>query len=158
MPVFELATEIKRKSPREVYNFLKEMERLLAPIIGLKIEPLGQKSYPVFHNHWQIDLDGAPLAWIQENRCQPSLRKLRFHQTKGDFADFRGHWQVEKTDRGSRLRLRLEINYGLVNFEKMIGAKLAAKTEALANFFILAIKKQLRRAVSSPLIAGQAKA
>lgn len=158
MPAFELVTRIREKSPKEVFHFLKEMERFLAPVIGLRIEPLGIKSFPTFHNQWQIDLGGAPLSWTQENKCHHGSRTLKFRQVQGDLANLSGCWKVEKTDQGSRLRLRLEVDYGLSHFEKLIGAKLAAKTRKLAGWLVWTIKNQLRRAGSSDWLPAKAEA
>lgn len=150
MPAFELATLVRDRSPREVFSCLRQLDRMVLSIPGIKITPLGSPAYPLFANHWEIDLEGAPLAWTQANRYLPAKRTVKFEQIEGDFASYQGSWTVAKDEAGARLRWQFEINYGLSNFERLIGAKLAAKTRKLACYFIYNLKNILRQAPVEP--------
>lgn len=62
---------------------------------------------------WEIFFRSGPLRWSEVDYFQPSLRRIVFEQTTGDFEVFRGSWQVHPIAGGCEVIFETTFDFGI---------------------------------------------
>lgn len=142
MPIIEVSKLIKQDK-NKAYNLLKNIEsfpEFMRNIRSIKILERGEKK---IITSWNIAIDGAEIFWKEEDFFDEENCKIHFKMLEGDYNKYTGTWSVGKDNKGSRIILKVDIDWGAFGLAKFVGAILEKKTKCALRGMLLAIKKKL---------------
>lgn len=92
---------------------------------------------------WDAEIDGAPIEWVQQVRCEDADREMHFEAIQGDFDVFKGTWSVIESEGRVHLRLLIEYKLGIPVIEEVLGPILEEKIRANSEAMLGAIAARL---------------
>ncbi|MFA6637175.1 MAG: SRPBCC family protein [Candidatus Omnitrophota bacterium] len=146
MVIIKVSTRIG-VDPDRVFDVVRNIHEHTSNIGGVKSIEKIERSPNSFATKWEIDFDGAPFSWVQEEIVYKSTRTMLFKSVEGDFFIYCGEWIVEpQKDGSSLLKLEAYFNWGAPNMEKHVGKILERKANKALKGLVLAIKKAVMKA------------
>lgn len=131
MPIIEVSKLVKQDK-NKAYNLLKNIEnfpQFMKNIRSIKILERGEKKIIA---NWNVVIDGAEIFWKEEDSFDEKNCKVDFRMLEGDYNKYTGTWSVEEDKKGSRIILKVDIDWGIPILGKHVGRILERK--ARANF------------------------
>ncbi len=144
MPTVEVAVVIK-KPAAEVYRVLKNLEdfpRFMADVKNVKII---KRQNGTVVTAWEVDIEGAPVSWKEEDIFDDGLMQLKFSMVEGNYQMYRGLWQVQAHAHGAVLSLKADFEWGIPILEQYVGGVLEDKARRGLFGMLLAIKKRVEK-------------
>lgn len=145
MVKIEIATKIK-ENREKVYNFVKNMEnfpKFMRYIHSLKVT---KSSSSKFISDWNVNIDGVPVKWKEEDVFDDKHFIIDFKALEGDYSRYEGQWKfIEKSFKDTEIKLSLDVDFGAPAFTKFPEVKkiLNRKTKKAFKGMFLAIKNKL---------------
>ena len=142
MPRIEVSVNIKRPK-REVYKVIRDMEKFpnfMRDVKSLRI--VKRVSDEHFITLWEIEIDGAPVNWKEEVFFDGSGSLVKFSMMEGSYKKYHGAWLLEDSRYGTKLTMRVELDWGIPILEKYVGKALETKARRGLLGMIQAIKKE----------------
>lgn len=90
---------------------------------------------------WDINIDDAPLSWIEEGIYDKQNLIVHFRSLEGIFDRFDGYWQVLPDGKGSRVIFELAYEIGLPEIEDIVGPILRERMIENVESMLEAIEK-----------------
>ena len=144
MPKIEVSTIIK-SSAAEVYKTIKNMESFpdfMRDVKSLKII----KNLPQGNiTSWEIEIEGAPLKWKEEDIFDDERLELNFNAIEGDYKEYRGKWSVVLLRNSAKVSIEAEFDWGIPILEKYVGKTLVKRARLSLLGMLLAIKNRLEK-------------
>lgn len=101
-----------------VVNDVKSYPRLMDHVRSIKILENGADFRMLA---WEVDCKGFIMRWTEREEIDWERRRINFHQTKGDMAQFEGYWQFEPLDAEScRVSLSVQFDMGIPMLSEML--------------------------------------
>jgi hypothetical protein len=64
-------------------------------------------------SEWEVSFRRGVLRWTEWETVDPDRLRIEFDQAAGDFADFRGHWQLTPVRGGCEVRFEVSYDFGI---------------------------------------------
>ena len=95
---------------------------------------------------WRVEIEGIELQWTEEDwlllNDSGQEGSMHYRLLEGDFDRFEGAWHFSNTEDATRVRLSIDYDLGLPNFEDMMGFLLRLKVEQNARDLLRALKER----------------
>jgi ribosome-associated toxin RatA of RatAB toxin-antitoxin module len=141
MVVIKVETSVRVDADR-VFDMVRNMHKYVSHVKGIKSIEKIEKAPNSFVARWEIDFDGAPFSWVQEEVVYGNTRVMLFKSIEGDFFIYCGEWNVvSQKDGASLIKLEAYFNWGIPNMEKHVGKILERKAKKALKGLVLSIKK-----------------
>ncbi|MEU1122631.1 SRPBCC family protein [Streptomyces sp. NPDC005899] len=113
MPEVQAETLIEGHTPEEVWDWVKDSERLASRARHVvAVSPVSDPGRTFRVNEWTVLLNGSEVTWRQREAAGPGLR-LGFEQTAGDLEKLSGEWALAAAGTGTRVSLSLTYELGV---------------------------------------------
>lgn len=127
----------------EVFNILKNFQdfpKFMRDVKNVKIVETKGKRIII---EWEIEIDGAPIYWKEEDEIDEEKKSIKFKMLEGDYGSYEGEWQLKKIDeQKTKLIFYAGIDWGIPTFEKFVGKTLEIKTRKSLRSMVNSIKKE----------------
>jgi len=133
---------------QRAYEIMKDMERYPEYMESVKSVKILEQDKNRVTTHWEAELDGAPINWVQKVRMEEKSQEMTFEAIEGDFDVFRGKWCVFECDKRVCLKLLIEYRLGIPVIEEVLGPILEEKVRNNSKDMLEAIVKQMQ--ISTP--------
>jgi len=142
MHTVEVSVVIK-KPKNEVYRIIKNIEEFPVFIAGIhNLKIIGRKG-DLFITAWDVEIDGAPVSWKEEDYFDDANCKLAFNMIEGSYQEYKGEWLVQDSPKGAKLTIKANFEWGIPVLEKYVGRVLKDKARRGLLGMIQAIKNRL---------------
>ena len=79
---------------------------------------------------WDVDMDGIPVQWKQEEIFDPKNWSIKFKVIEGDLEKFEGEWKLFKhSSGGTEVLIEATISLGIPVMESLMGSIIAEKVQ-----------------------------
>ncbi|MBU0570837.1 MAG: SRPBCC family protein [Candidatus Omnitrophica bacterium] len=131
------------KKAGEVFKVVKDFKKYADFISGVKQITELPGNGNILRMRWQVDFDGAPFEWTEEEIIHKQSKTISFKALEGDFYIYCGEWRIEDTgDNGSNIKLEAYFDWGVPNMEKHVGAMLERKAKKALKGMVLSLKRK----------------
>jgi ribosome-associated toxin RatA of RatAB toxin-antitoxin module len=140
---FEASITIKSPAPK-VYQAIKNMEgfpNFIRDIKNLKI--IKRIDDDRFITFWEIEIDGAPLKWKEEDSFDDKNLQVKFNMLEGDYSGYRGSWQVNGDGKATKLTIEADFDWGIPVLERYVRKALEARARRGLSGMLRSIKKKV---------------
>ena len=128
----------------KAYNTLKEMERFPEYMKFVKNIKVLERSEKKFVTFWQLEIDGAPLTWRQEDYFDPDNFEIKFKMLEGDYQHYEGGWKVLDFDKNHcRITAEAQFDWGIPVLEAYVKKTLERKAKLALGGMLRALKNKL---------------
>ena len=143
MPVIEVSKFIKqdRRNIFELFKNMQEFPNFMREVKNIKVTKTKENNKLI--TEWNIEIDGAPMRWKEQDIFDDEQMTLKFISIKGDFKEYSGEWKLEQFSKGTLLKLLVKIDWGMPAFEKFVGPTLEKIARRLLKSMLNAIKKRM---------------
>lgn len=142
MPAFVFSTLVS-KDPRLVFTVIRDMEKypqFMRDVKSVRILKDAKENTVV--SQWNIDVDGTPIEWTQEDSVDDTAMTVVFKSVKGNY-QYEGKWQVIPTAGGAKITINAAFDWGVPNFEKYFGSVYEKKAMLSIKSMLIAIKRRV---------------
>jgi hypothetical protein len=84
------------------------------------LAPVSVQPGPPRTSRWGLRFGDGMIRWEQRDECSPQQMTIRFEQTAGDFACWRGRWQVSAIPAGCHVRFEASYDVGVPMFGPLV--------------------------------------
>jgi ribosome-associated toxin RatA of RatAB toxin-antitoxin module len=146
MPKIEVSVKIR--GPRDkVYKIIKDMENFPHFMREVKNLKIIKRMDNALVTAWEIEVDGAPVNWKEEDYFDDANYQVRFNMLEGNYEEYQGRWLLQDISRNhTRLTLEADFDWGIPILEKHVSKALEDKARRSLLGMIQAIKKKAERA------------
>lgn len=134
-----------RADSRNVYSIVRGMDRYSEYMPFVKKIDTTSISQNRFSSNWEIEIDGAPIFWKQENSFDDTKLEMRFRMLEGDFESYEGVITVDVFGVYSLLNLTACFNWGIPSFSKIVGPVLEQQANRAMRGMMIAFKRRAER-------------
>ena len=138
--------EVSRLIPaemRKVVRLLTKVEEFSGYIPSVKEAKVIEKSRNKMKTKWQVQVDGLPISWVEEDTLSYIGKAIHFKAIQGDLEEFWGKWKFKPQKDGTLVsvsaHLKLDVPAIRDFAEKYIEKMLTRNFEAILR----AIEKRL---------------
>ena len=120
MRSIELRAAVPACAPADAFERLSDFSRfpeLCKEIRSITQHPAGPGEPR--HTDWSVEFRQGLLSWTERETFDHEGLRVEFNQIDGDFADFRGTWQVAASGNGSEIVFEVTYDFGI---ESLAGA------------------------------------
>ena len=64
-------------------------------------------------SRWEVTFRAGLLRWVEEDRFDPAMQRIEFHQLEGDVAVFDGSWTCTDTTDGVQITFAARLDMGI---------------------------------------------
>ncbi len=145
----EIELDIKiRSAKNKVFTLLKDFERFAEFMKFVKKVKILDNQPAKVISLWEIEIDGAPLSWRQEDTIDDKNSEIRFRMTEGDYQQYEGKWQLLEIDKdNTRMIVSAKFDWGIPVLEEYVKDKLERNTKLAISGMLRAIKKRAEQNV-----------
>jgi uncharacterized membrane protein len=146
MPKVEVSVKIKRPV-HEVYSIIKNIEDFpvfMRDVKSLKIIKRLDENRVI--TAWEIEVEGAPVSWKEEDSYDDASRQLKFTQVEGNYKEYQGRWLLEDLRQDTRLTIEAHFDWGIPILEKYVGRALETRARRGLLGMAQAIKSKAEKA------------
>lgn len=140
---FEASITIKRLAPK-VYQAIKNMEdfpNFIRDVKNLKIiKRIDDNKFVTF---WEIEIDGAPLRWKEEDSFDDENLRLKFNMLEGDYSKYQGSWQINGDGKITKLTIEASLDWGIPVLEKYVRKAFESRARKSLRGMLRSIKKRV---------------
>jgi coenzyme Q-binding protein COQ10 len=144
MPTIKVQVKIK-KPANEVYKILKDMESFPSFMRDIKTLKIIRRLHDGFVTMWEVDIEGAPVSWKEEDIFDDTNFEIRFSMSEGNYKAYRGYWQIQDRRHNCRLTLSTDFDWGIPILEAYVGKALEKKARRGLLGMLQAIKKKVEK-------------
>ncbi|MCM8800746.1 MAG: SRPBCC family protein [Candidatus Omnitrophica bacterium] len=144
----KINVSVKIKGPKEkVYKLIKDLERFPSFIRDVKRVNIVKYLNNGLITNWEIDVEGTPLRWKEEDYFDDKNYLLKFVMLEGDYQAYHGNWSINELDlNNTRLTLEVSFDWEIPPvLEKYIGKILERKARRSILGMLQAIKKKIEK-------------
>lgn len=129
MPTVTINRKIPGSSPQEVFEQLRDIERLpeLTPRVS-RVEMTVAADGSVT-SEWEVFLRGGIMRWIESDEFDDRNLRYGFRQLEGDLASFDGYWQVSDESGDALIELYVDFDLGMPSLAEMLNPVAARELE-----------------------------
>lgn len=127
---------------KTVYELTKDMEQFpqfMPDVESVKVVQRAEKSTVT---EWAANIDGAPINWREQDEFDDDKPSIEYKLIEGDLDKFEGEWTFSDVPDGTCVRLTVEYDLGIAEFEELIGPILREKVQGNAQKMLEAIKEK----------------
>lgn len=122
MPSIRVERITRQRDSAKVYSLFRNIEELPYIIKGIKhlrvLEPLRANERLT---EWVADIGGVVIGWEQKDVLDEKRMAMSFRQTKGDFKQFEGRWELHSLKEGTLLRIEATLDWGVPRWTQTTG-------------------------------------
>ena len=97
----------------------------------------------VSFSEWNVEIEGAPLNWIERDEFNHEKCKIKFEAVSGDLYIFKGSWQLHGNAAPFKIIFQVEYSLGIPNLERALGHILKQKMNDNIMQMLESINKEL---------------
>jgi ribosome-associated toxin RatA of RatAB toxin-antitoxin module len=109
----QLDLTIPSRSAVDVYATLADFARYpeFSPAVrSVTVTDVGDQTTV---SRWEVTFRAGLLRWVEEDRFNPAMQRIDFHQIEGDVAIFDGSWTCTDTTDGTRITFAARLDMGI---------------------------------------------
>lgn len=130
---------------KAIFNILKDFQAFpsfMQYIISLKVT---KNTSSKFTSDWNINIDGVPITWKEEDTINDDNSLITFSMVKGDYKKYEGKWEVTGDSHNAKIKITADIDWGAPAFTAFPEVKktLSIKTRKALKGMMLAIKRKI---------------
>ncbi len=137
--VHTLTTHDKNK----VYNILKNLEEFPKFMRDVKKIEVLEKGVHRLVTSWEVDVEGAIVAWKEEDIFDDEKLRMKFKMLEGDYGMYFGEWAVTNINKKTKINLLVHIDWDIPAFEKVINGVIEKKQKRILRSMLIAMKNYL---------------
>lgn len=134
------------KSRERVYAMLKNLEEFPRFMRDIRKLEVVERAPHRLVTHWEVNVDGAMVAWKEEDIFDDKAMNVKFKMLEGDYTAYSGRWDIKDLSRKTKINLTVDIDWGAPAFEKVIGSILRRKEKRYLKSMLMAMKNHLNKA------------
>ena len=142
MPFIETSIIVKADK-KTVYELAKHMEQFPQFMPDVESVEVLQRAEKSTVTEWAANIDGAPINWRERDEFDDEAPRIRYKLIEGDLDKFEGEWTFGEVPEGICVRLTVEYDLGISEFEELIGPILREKVLGNAQKMLEAIKEKV---------------
>jgi ribosome-associated toxin RatA of RatAB toxin-antitoxin module len=147
MPLEKVAAEtvitgmVRKEAAWEIVSDFSRYPAIMENVDEVRVHERTPRSGK---SEWFVNVEGAPLSWIERDVFDPEHFRIRFESLGGDFEKVKGRWSIEDY-RGEGIRVVFEIEYllGIPVIEEVLGHILKEKMQSNIDTMVAAIRGEL---------------
>lgn len=130
---------------KDIFHSLKNMKSFPAFMRYIDSLKVDQVSPVKFVSDWSINMDGVPVRWKEEDVVDENNFVINFNMINGDYAKYKGRWEVIDSAHGTKVRIVANIDWGAPAFTSFKEVKTILRRKTIKAFkgMLLAIKRQI---------------
>jgi len=144
MPRIEVSTNI-RDTASDVYSTIKNMESFSNFMRDIKSLRIIKKFPNKIISAWEIEIEGAPIKWKEEDIFDDKKLELNFNALEGDYKTYRGRWKVIPMDKYTKVTIEADFDWGIPVLEKYVDKALQKRARLALSGMLWAIKKKVEK-------------
>lgn len=94
---------------------------------------------------WVTNIEGTPIVWTEVDEFDQAAYRIRYRLIEGDLDKFEGEWRFDRVDRGTRVVLGVEYDFGIPNLTELIGPTLEVKVRENSQMMLLSMKQHIEK-------------
>ncbi|MCM8782261.1 MAG: SRPBCC family protein [Candidatus Omnitrophica bacterium] len=144
MPRINVSVNIRDKAVN-VYSVIKDMESFPGFMRDVKSLKVIKSSPAKFISAWDIEIEGAPVKWKEEDIFDDEKLELRFNALEGDYKAYQGKWKIIPMDKYTKVVIEADFDWGIPALEKYVGKALEKRARLALAGMLQAIKKKMEK-------------
>ncbi len=144
MPKIEVSTNI-RDTAINIYNTIKNMESFPNFMRDIKSLMIIKKFPDKIISAWEIEIEGAPVKWKEEDIFNDEKLELSFNALEGDYKKYQGLWKIIPMDKYTKVVIEADFDWGIPVLEKHVDKVLKKRACFALSGMLQAIKKKLEK-------------
>lgn len=142
MPSIHCKTYIA-EDPDVVFRIVSNTHSLSQLINGVgKLSIIAQDDLKRI-SEWNINVNGTPVHWKEEQIINPRNRSITFRMIEGDYSHYDGEWRVSQKEDGSELEFRFNIEWNLETDDSNLKDTLERKARLAARWALREIRSKI---------------
>lgn len=102
-----------------------------------------QKSKNVIKTEWQIEMDGIPIHWVEEDTLLLGKNTISFKAIEGDLTEFRGNWNFKNHPEGTEVVVNVYLSVGIPIIEAFANAHIQVLVKRNFELILEALESRL---------------
>jgi ribosome-associated toxin RatA of RatAB toxin-antitoxin module len=145
--MYTLKLSTKVMSGREnVFKAIKDMERFPEFMTFVKNVKIISNYPNKLISLWQLEIDGAPITWRQEDIIDDLNFEIKFRMLEGDYEHYEGKLSVESIDADtSRVNISAQFGWGMPILEEYVKNVLMKKARLALGGMLKALKLRIEK-------------
>jgi len=144
MPRIEVSANI-RGTAIDVYNTIKNMESFPNFIRDIKSLRIIKKLPDKIISTWEIEIEGAPVKWKEEDIFDDKKLELSFNALEGDYKEYRGRWKIIPMHDYTKVVIQADFDWGIPVLEKYVERALKKRARLALSGMLQAIKNKVEK-------------
>ncbi|MDD5610534.1 MAG: SRPBCC family protein [Candidatus Omnitrophica bacterium] len=144
MPKIEVSSNIKSTADG-VYSAIKNMESFPDFMRDIKSLKIIKKLSNKIISEWEIDIEGAPVKWKEEDIFDDKKMELSFNALEGDYKEYRGKWKIVPMHNCTKVIIQAEFDWGIPVLERYVDKALRKKARLALGGMLQAIKNKMEK-------------
>ncbi|MFF8908789.1 type II toxin-antitoxin system RatA family toxin [Streptomyces olivaceoviridis] len=116
MRTIHLRVDIPSVDPATAFDQISDFTRF--PSLAKDVHDVETKPGSPRHSDWEVNFRRGLMRWTEQETLDTQALSIEFHQTDGDFEDFRGHWQLARVPEGTEVYFEVTYDFGI---ESLVG-------------------------------------
>jgi ribosome-associated toxin RatA of RatAB toxin-antitoxin module len=115
MRTAELLVRYPTEDPHRDFQRVSDFQlfpMLAEDVRAVRVRPAPAPDLPR-DAEWEVRFRRGVLCWTEWEAVDPDRLRIEFDQAAGDFAEFRGHWQLTPVRGGCEVRFEVSYDFGI---------------------------------------------
>ncbi len=144
MPYVETSIFVE-KDPESVYNLAKDMEKYPTYMADIESVKVVERREDQTLSEWVSNIEGTPIIWTERDNFDDKNHIITYALTEGDLDKFEGKWTFIPENKGTRVTLGVDFDFGIPHLEELIGPTLESKVKENSDMMLSGMKQYLEK-------------
>ncbi|MDP8260141.1 MAG: SRPBCC family protein [Candidatus Gygaella obscura] len=133
-----------RSLKNKIFDMLKDIERFPEYMRFVKNVKIINASENRVTSLWNLEIDGAPVSWRQEDFIDNNNFEVRFKMLEGDYQHYEGRIYIEDLDEHHCVvKIVAHFDWGIPVLEEYVKKVLERKARLALGGMLKALKRKL---------------
>lgn len=147
MPYVETEIFINAE-PAAVYDFARDMEKFPEYMRDVEEVNVLEKNGSNTITEWVTNIDGTPIIWTEEDKFDDENLTITYKMIEGDLDKFEGQWNFKGVDKGCKVILGVDYDFGMPSLTELIGPTLMQKVKENSEMMLAGMKEKVESGVN----------
>ncbi len=129
--------------PRDVFEIAKDMEKFPQYMKDVEEVNVLEKNGTSQISEWVSNIEGTPLIWTEEDNFDHEQLKIAYRMIEGDLDKFEGEWIFTPENKGCRVVLGVDYDFGMPSLTELIGPTLQEKVRENSEMMLQGMKDKI---------------
>ena len=136
-------TILSYKSRENIWNIISDFSQYSKIMQNVEHVSVIEKNGNSGKSEWHVNIEDAPITWIEEDFYDNKNGIISFKSIEGDFETFNGKWELIEGEQGIKIKFTVEYYLGLPVIEEVLGHILKDKMQSNIESMLSNIQKRI---------------